>query len=397
MSLALGIAIGRIWFSGAPASQVEATSQEAEPEPLYWVAPMDPNYRRDQPGKSPMGMDLVPVYADQHSSDAILIEPQVEQNLGVRSETVTRGPFWRRIRATGQIEPDQGQVSHIHLRTAGWIEVLNLRAEGDPVKTGEVLLEFYSPEVVNAQRELLQVLRGGNQSLLEGAREKLRALGVSQVDIEGLVSSRQGSDTFRILAPHDGIVAELNVREGMHVMPETEVLALADLSRVWVEARVFESQAAWVRAGQAAEVRIASLPGQVFEGEVDYVHPMLDATTQTLPVRIVLDNPDGQLRPDQYASVTLFGGRLDDVISIPREALIRSGDHQRVVVALGDGRFAVQEVVAGIESGDWVEIRAGLKEGYQVVVSGQFLIDSEASLAGSMRRLQANSMDHRHD
>jgi len=368
---------------------------EGEREILYWVAPMDPNFRRDKPGKSPMGMDLVPVYADPHSDQAedtsggVRISPAVENNLGVRTEVAAVRPLWRKIDATGYVSFDETRISHIHLRTEGWIMRLAVKAEGDAVAAGDVLFELYSPELLNAQKEYLQALQRGDQRLRRGGEEKLRALGMVRAEIEALAASGEVRENIRVQAPQDGVVTELNVREGMYVQPNTTVMSLADLSSVWLQAEVFESQAEWVAAGQAAEARLDYLPGQVFTGQVDYVYPVLDPKTRTLRVRLRFENGEGRLKPNMYAQVSIFGTLQPSALSIPREALIRAPGRDRVVVALEEGRFHVHEVMTGMESGDWVEIIAGVEEGDRVVTSAQFLIDSEASLAGSIRRLES--------
>jgi Cu(I)/Ag(I) efflux system membrane fusion protein len=384
-------------FAGGPAGE-SADSAQATPadrEILYWVAPMDPNFRRDKPGKSPMGMDLVPVYADQQGSgsdtagDGVRIAPAVENNLGVRTEVASVRPMWRKIEATGYVGFDETRIGHIHLRTEGWIVRQAVKAEGDRVRAGDLLFELYSPQLLNAQKEFLQALQRGDQRLQRGGEEKLRALGMVRSEITALAASGAVLENIRVQAPQDGVVTELNVREGMYVQPNTTVMSLADLSSVWLQAEVFEAQARWVAAGQAAEARFGYLPGEVFTGQVDYVYPVLDPKTRTLRVRLRFDNRDGRLKPNMYAKVSIFGTLQPSALSIPREALIRAPGRDRVVVALGQGRFHVHEVMTGMESGDWVEIIAGIEEGDRVVTSAQFLIDSEASLAGSIRRLES--------
>ena len=361
---------------------------EKEKEILYWVAPMDPSYRRDKPGKSPMGMDLVPVYAeDTGDEDAVRIDPVVVQNLGVRTAKAQRRSLFRKVEATGYVGFDESRVSQINLRTEGWIERLLVRNEGERVKKGQLLFEFYSPQLVNAQKEYVQAKRRNDAGLLTAAEEKLLALGMVRADVQRLQKSSKVSNTVQVLAPQDGTVTSLKVQEGMYVKPANEILSLADLSSVWLQAEVFESQADWVVESQSAEARLNYLPGEVFSGRVDYVYPVLDPKTRTLQVRLRFDNPDERMKPNMYASVTIFGKPHPAALSIPREALIRGQDIDRVVVALGEGRFTVHEVMTGIESGGWQEIIAGLEEGDDVVTSAQFLIDSEASLAGSIHRL----------
>ena len=218
---------------------------------------MDPNYRRDEPGKSPMGMDLVPVYADEAGEgDEVKISPSVENNLGVRTEAAKVRPLWRRIEATGYVGFDETRISHINTRVQGWIVRLQVDAEGERVSEGDLLFELYSPELVNAQKEYLQAMRRGGDTLLAGADEKLRALGVIPSDILALRKRGTASENIKIVAPQDGIVSSLSVREGMYIQPNTSIMSLADLSTVWLQAEVFESQADWVADGQAAEATL---------------------------------------------------------------------------------------------------------------------------------------------
>mgnify|MGYP001819067240 FL=1 len=367
--------------------------EKKEPEILYWVAPMDPTYRRDEPGKSPMGMDLVPVYGETGAdSDAVHISAAVEQSLGVRTSKAERRSLSRKVVATGYVGFDESRVSQINLRTEGWIERLLVKNEGERVKKGQLLFEFYSPQIVNAQKEYVQAKRRNDAQMLSATEEKLLALGIVQADIQRLAKTSKVTNTVQVLAPQDGTVTSLNVREGMFVKPATEIMSLADLSSVWLQAEVFESQTDWVLESQSAEARLNYMPGEVFSGRVDYVYPVLDPKTRTLQVRLRFDNPNERMKPNMYAQVTIFGKSHPGALSIPREALIRGQDTDRVVVAIGDGNYTVREVMSGIESGGWLEIIAGLEAGDEVVTSAQFLIDSEASLAGSIQRLDADRM-----
>jgi Cu(I)/Ag(I) efflux system membrane fusion protein len=394
-AFAAGVVLGPKLTGPGKGSVGVDTSAPQEREILYWVAPMDPNFRRDKPGKSPMGMDLVPVYADESvAGDGVAINPTVVNNLGVRTEKAQRRPLWRRIEATGYVGFDETRISHINTRVAGWIGRLGVSAEGERVRRGDLLFELYSPELVNAQKEYLQVFQRGDARLLRGAEEKLRALGMIPSEIEKLKQRGSASENIKIVAPQDGIVATLGVREGMYIQPNTSIMSLADLSSVWLQAEVFESQAEWVAAGQAAEARLDYIPGAEFSGQVDYVYPVLDPVTRTLRVRLRFDNPDEQLKPNMYARVSIYGKLKPEALSVPREALIPAPGRDRIVVAQGDGNFRVHEVLTGLESGAYVEIVAGLEEGASVVTSSQFLIDSEASLAGSIQRLEAVDAAH---
>jgi Cu(I)/Ag(I) efflux system membrane fusion protein len=388
-----GVLLGPKWTGTANDSGDGGREAAAEPKVLYWVAPMDPGFRRDKPGKSPMGMDLVPVYEDRTGgSDAVTISPSVENNLGVRSEKAVVRPLWRRIEATGYVGFDETRISYINTRVSGWIVHLQVNAEGERVSRGDLLFELYSPELVNAQKEYLQAAQHGEQRLLTGAEEKLRALGMIPSEIKAVVQRGTASEKIKIVAPQDGILATLNVREGMYIQPNTTIMSLADLSTVWLQAEVFESQADWVAAGQAAEARLEYMPGTEFSGQVDYVYPVLDPVTRTLRVRLRFDNPNERLKPNMYARVSIYGRLKPNALSIPREALIPAPGLDRVVVALGGGRFQVREVLTGLESGSFVEILAGVEAGDEIVTSAQFLLDSEASLAGSIQRLEASDV-----
>ena len=386
-AFAAGIGMAR-WFAPSPASP-----PQAERKVLYWVAPMDKNYRRDKPGKSPMGMDLVPVYADAAPTedDVVAIDPAVVQNLGVRSVAAERGVLQRRIETVGYVQYDENTMQHIHTRVEGWIESLSVQATGDPVAKGQILFEIYSPTLVNAQREYLAAKAQGNHELRSASQERLAALGMPAAEIDALDRTGQPRHRVRIPAAADGVTTHLGVRDGYHVTPATHVLSIADLNRVWVLAEVFERQAAWVAPGQRAEVRLEHRPGEQWAGTVDYVYPELDPQTRSLKVRIAFANPVLTLRPNMFARVVLFGDDSAPVVHIPRQALIRGGDFDRVAIDLGSGRFRSVRVAAGIEAGERVEVREGLEAGQRVVVSGQFLIDSESNMATALARSDGES------
>ena len=366
-----------------------ALADEEDREVLYWVAPMDPNYKRDKPGKSPMGMDLIPVYKDgqQGTGSEVVISPQVVQNLGVRTATVERSKLWRRVSTVGFVDYDESKLSHIHLRTQGWIESLTVQSEGDRVQKGQLLFKLYSPELVNAQEEYLQALTIGSTTLIYASKQRLFALGIPSSEIKRLDRERIAQQAISYYAPQDGVVSSLKVRDGMFVKPENQIATLADLSTVWVTAEVFERQSSWVEVGQPAEVRFSYLPGEKFEGQVEYVYPNLDRMTRALTARLKFDNPGETLKPNMFGDVYIFSGAKENIIVVPRESVIRTGTSERVILAKGKGRFEPREVITGIESGDWIEIQSGLNEGEDVVISGQFLIDSEASTKASFTRM----------
>lgn len=392
-AVALGVVIGR----GVPKDGDRAGAPEAgEREILYWVAPMDPNYRRDAPGKSPMGMDLVPVYADEAAAAdpaVVAIDPTIVNNLGVRTSPVGRGPLSRRVDTVGYVGYDEDTLEHIHTRVDGWIERLAVKAAGDPIRRGQLLFELYSPTLVNAQQEYLAAKNSGNTVLLGASRERLAALGVTASEIARLDRERTTQQLISVFADTDGYVASLGVRQGIFVTPATDIMSIARLDQVWVLAEVFERQAAWVEEGQQAEVEFDYLPGRKWQGTVDYVYPELDAETRTYTVRLRFDNEDQVMRPNMFARITIYGTEKEPVLHVPREALIRGGAANRVVLALGEGRFRSQPVEVGIESGDRVEIRSGLRADDVVVTSGQFLIDSESNIESALARMEQAARD----
>jgi Cu(I)/Ag(I) efflux system membrane fusion protein len=335
-------------------------------------------------------MDLVPVYADEVDATpgTVKIDPTVVNNLGVRTSQAESGPLPRRIETVGYIGYDEDTLQHVHTRVDGWIETLATKATGDPVVKGQLLFELYSPTLVNAQQEYLAALASNNTMLRSASRDRLIALGVTQSEISRLERERTPTQGVKVYAETDGVIAHLGVREGIFVTPATEVMSVARLDRVWVLAEIYERQAAWVEPGQQAEVELDYLPGRRWQGTVDYVYPELDATTRTLKVRIRFDNEGEVLRPNMFARVTLLGNETDSVVHVPREALIRGGNTDRVVLSLGEGRFRSQAVETGIESGDRVEIRNGLESGDVIVTSGQFLIDSESDIDSALLRME---------
>lgn len=389
--LAVGFAIGRYGPVSTSGSGVTENDTGAAGDVLYWVAPMDPNYRRDEPGQSPMGMDLVPVYAGAAGREPgyIKIDPIMAQNLGVRTALAVRSDLPRAFETVGYVAYDEDTVQHVHTRVDGWIERLVAKASGERVTRGQLLFELYSPTLVSAQEEYLAALRSGNRSLTAASRDRLLALGVSSTDIDRLTKDRKARRTVPVRAESDGVIAHLGVREGIFVTESTEIMSVARLDSVWLFADVFERQASWVQPGQQATVRLDYRPGEIFSSTIDYVYPELDPVTRTLRVRLRFDNKSELLRPNMFARVTIDGTGFGEVVHVPREAVIRGGRINRVVVDLGDGQFKVTPVIVGMESGDRVAIRNGLKAGDRIVISGQFLLDSESNIEAALRRLES--------
>lgn len=373
--------------SPTSSAMVEGSTSGSRPV-LYWYAPMDPNFRSENPGKSPMGMDLVPKYADEVDGQpgVVAIDPTMVNNLGLRTALAERSSLSRLIDTVGYVSYDEDTMHQIHTRVDGWIEKLVTNASGDPVAKGQLLFELYSPTLVSAQEEYLAALRSSNSALRNASRNRLVALGVTSTEIRRLDKERSVRQRIPVYAMADGVVVNLGVRHGMFVTPSIEVMSIASLDSIWVLAEVFERQAAWVKPGQPATVNLDYLPGETLRGTVDYVYPELNPKTRTLTVRLRFDNEELSLRPNMFARVSIQGEGVGEVVHVPREALIRGGSVNRVVVDLGNGRFRSRAVTIGIESGDRIEIREGLSVGERVVTSAQFLIDSESNIGAALNR-----------
>ena len=368
-------------------STATALEEADRGEILYYRHPHNPEITSETPAKDEMGMNFIPVYAN--AGGTVTLSPGMVQNLGVRTAVAERGNLWRKIDTVGYIEYNEALVRHIHPRASGWVQELNVRSEGERVQEGDILFRFYSPDIVNAQEEFIAALESGNRRLVRASRDRLESLGVVESDIESIATTRIVMNPLPFYATRDEVVAALNVREGMYVSPSVEIMALADLSSVWLVADVFAAQADWVAEDQPVEATLPYRPGETWEGRVDFVSPVLDPKTRTVKARLRFPNPDETLKPNMFANVSIYGGPKRDIVIIPREALIRTGMEARVILAEGDGRFSATAVIPGMESGEYVEIIAGIEPGDVVVTSGQFLIDSEASLNASLDRLQS--------
>lgn len=383
---------GLLTFSLGGGNSRSETSPGAKQEPLYWVAPMDPNYRRDKPGKSPMGMDLIPVYdegakANDEGPGTISISPDVINNLGVRTRLVERQPLHTEIVTVGYVKYDEDKLIHIHPRVSGWVEKLFVKAAGDPVHQGEPLYSLYSPELVNAQEELVLALNRKNARLIQAAEDRLKALQIPAESIKALKRTLKIQQTVTFYAPQTGVVDNLNIREGYFVQPGKTMMSIGALDQVWVEAEIFERQAALVKAGDPVTMTLDYLPGKMWSGQVDYIYPTLDSKTRTVRLRLRFENPDFALKPNMFAQVAVHSDSAKQLLVIPREALIRTGSQDRVVLALGEGSFKSIAVKVGREDQSIAEVIEGVSEGDRVVTSAQFLLDSESSKTSDFKRM----------
>ena len=365
---------------------------------LYWVAPMDPGYRRDKPGKSPMGMDLVPVYAERENGNgALRIRSEVLNAIGARYAPVTRESLSLVFTAPAAVRPNADRIAHIHVRTEGWVEKLHANAEGNSVRAGDLLFDIYSPALVSAQEEYLQAVKSDRTPLARAGEERLRALGMLPSQITALRDAGRVQPLYQQRAPQDGVILELNIREGMYVQPGTTIMSLADISSVWLEAALFPSQLDQISVGDGLAFRTLSGETATRRAVVDYIYPTIDDVTRTARVRAAVDNADGLLRPGQFIRADFRGPVRANVLAVPNAAVIRSRGSTRVILELGEGRFQPAEVSTGLVTDSHTEIISGLSEGESVVISAQFLIDSEASLEPALRRMEGSEQEHQHE
>ncbi len=362
-------------------------------EVLYWYDPMVPDRRFEQPGKSPfMDMQLVPKCADE-ASGGVRVSPAMVQNLGIRTTQARMMDIAPSVHAVGRVELDERLIAEVQTLTPGFVETLAVRAEGEPISRGSRVATVYSPELLAAQQEYAALVRmrgsAVTPSLREAAGNRLRLLGLPSGAIQRLSRGGAPQRTYPVFAPVSGIVREIGARPGAQVTPGQSIVTLADLSRVLVIAQVPEVALGNVGVGRPAEVSFPAYPGETFEGRVDYIFPTLDPESRTARARITLANPGLRLKEGMFANVRILGtGGM--ALVVPSEAVIDTG-RRKVVVVRRDNAFIPVEVVTGREAEEMTQIVRGLQPGAEVVVSGQFLIDSEASLSGVMRRLNANA------
>jgi RND family efflux transporter MFP subunit len=409
---------GNCPICGMKLTPIKSTSPQAGARPggaskgertiLYWRAPMDPTEIYDHPGKSKMGMDLVPVYEGEEAAGAgsIAIEPSVQQNMNLRTAPVERRDISVVIRAFGTITYAQDRESSVNTKIGGWIEKLYVNTAGQAVKRGDPLLEIYSPELVSTQEEYLLALKNKKElaqspyesirqdadRTLAAARERLKYWDISDREIAEIERSGRTRRTVLLNSEIDGIVTHKAVVEGDKVGPGMDLLHIADLRRVWVEAAVYESEIPLLRLGQRAEIELDYRPEYRLEGKVDFIYPFLDSKSQANNVRLVFENPDLVLKPDMYATVRIFAPTIEHSLAVPAEAVLRSGTRDLVFVAQGEGTFEPREVKIGVESSDgFTQVVSGLLDGERVVVSGQFLLDSESRTREAIAKMRAAS------
>ena len=390
-----GMREGMQMAGAAPASP--ATSDKIGPvtgrRVLYWHDPMVPGQKFDKPGKSPfMDMQLVPVYADEAGSEGtVSIDARIVQNLGIRTAEVVKGSLAPRLEVVGNIAYNERELVLVQARVGGFVEKLYVRAPLDRVQKGQALVEILAPDWVAAQEEYLALRRMQTpdaESLVAAARQRMLLVGMSEDAIQKVESTGKVWPRATLHAPASGVIAELGVREGMTVMTGATLFRINALGSVWLNAEVPVAEASGLKPGQPVEAKSVTYPGAVFKGRINALLPQVNQTTRTVVARIELANSEGRLVPGMFVSVDLSLAAKKETLLVPSEAMIRTGTRSVVVLSLGDGKFQPVEVVAGSEANDQTEIRKGLEAGQKVVVSGQFLIDSEASLKATGTRME---------
>ena len=380
-------------LTGAPDAPLDHV-KEHEPGPArdLYTCGMHPNVIQEGPGLCPIcKMDLTPMRPAAGGVTEITLDPGVVQNMGVRLATVTRGELDRGVRTLGEIAVAEDRRSVVNLRYDGWIEHLHVARTGDEVRRGQPLADVYSPELVAAQDEYLLARRtsGEDGALTLSARTRLEHLGMTGSQIDAVAAAGRASRVVTVFSPVSGHVLHKEVVQGSAVKAGTDLFHIADLDRIWVLAEVYEIDAPWVAEGQSATLEPSHAAGVRYLGTVDHAYPTLDERTRTLKVRMAFDNPDLSLRPGMFATVTLRVQAREGALKIPTEAILRSADRSSVYVADGDGVFRAVDVLTGLVGDTETEVLAGLDEGQRIVVSGQFLLDSESQLRQSTADLLA--------
>jgi RND family efflux transporter MFP subunit len=380
----------------------EPSNTTPKTEGQLYQGPMHPWIVQTEPGTCPIcGMDLVPVAPEKFTGE-LTIDPRVVQNMGVRVDQVVEGPLTRTIRTVGTVDYDETQVRDVNIKVKGWIEGLHVDSTGAHVAKGAPLFDIYSPELYAAQEELLlahqspSLTQGSptaqgsteSDSLLGAARTRLMYYDITTDQIEALLERDIPTKRMTIRSPHAGTVIDKHANDGMRVTPGMRVYRIADLSRIWVMATIYEYQLPYVHEGQAVTMTLPYLPGATFQGEVDYVYPYMNNNTREVKIRLAFENPDRQLKPGMFANVKLRDTIKNNAVLAPREAVLDTGERQVALVSTGGGTFEPRDLKLGPTTGDnQVQVLQGLKPGEKVVTSGQFLIDSEAKMRASLARM----------
>ncbi|HSM13092.1 MAG TPA: efflux RND transporter periplasmic adaptor subunit [Thermoanaerobaculia bacterium] len=385
---------------------------EGDRKILFYRNPMDPTITSPVPARDEMGMDYVPVYSDEVGEAAsqgatVTIDPGVVQNMNVQTAEVERRDLARKIRTVGYLDYDQEKMVSVTTKYAGFVEKVYVNYIGEPVRRGQPLYEVYAPELVQTQRELLAALgfarrlegtseeaRGRAEALVDAARSRLAFWDITAGQIEALEESGEPRRTLTVVAPAGGVVMmRMAGLEGMAIRPGMELFHIADLSTLWLSVEVFEDQLAWLREESEAEISLSYFPGEMFRGRIRFVEPQVNEKTRTVGLRVEVPNRDGRLRAGMYATVQFAPVMVENAVVVPSQAVLRTGERDLVVVALGEGRFAPREVRLGVEGDHFQQVLDGVEPGERVVTSAQFLLDSESNLREAIQKLIASRRD----
>ncbi len=388
-------------------TKVSSAKSQGERKIKYWRAPMDPTYISNKPGKSPMGMDLIPVYEDEIEEGAITIDPNTVQNMGLRIASVKTGKLTRTIRTVGNIDYDEKNLYIINTKVGGWIERLYVNTTGEQVEKGQPLLEIYSPELVSTQEEYLSALknyqelkdspyeeaRSGALELLNSTRKRLEYWDIDERQIKKLEQTGEIEKTLTIYSPTRGVVTHKNAIEGAYVKTGSDLFRIADLSTVWVLGSIYEYELPFVKLGQEVNMSLSYIPGETFQGRLTYIYPYLSQKTRDVKIRLEFPNPGFRLKPEMYVNVVIESELKGERILIPEEAVIRSGKREIVFVDLGEGKYSPREITTGASSeGGVIEVKNGLLPGELIVTSAQFMLDSESKTQEAIQKMMKSKM-----
>lgn len=381
-----------------------SAQSNGEREILYWRAPMDPNEIYDEPGKSKMGMDLVPVYADEAGSSGIVkIDGVLQQQMNLQTTVAKKQNIQKTIYTNGVLTPDERKEYAVTTKVSGWVDELHVNYTGQEVRKGEKLLEIYSPELVSAQEEVLTAveyqklvenskdneIKKSGEELLENSLRKLRLLDIPEKDINKLIEEGKVKKNLTLYAPFDGIVLKKNVDEGEKIIAGKTLLQIADLRNLWLKADIYENELPLISVGSSAEITFSYFPGEVLNGRVSFIYPTVDPQTRTVQVRFDIPNPNLTFKPSMFATVEIKGKTIKNVVTVPEQSIIRSGKDAIVIVALGEGKFKPASVKLGQYAEGYYQVLDGLTAGTKVVTNSQFLIDSESNLRSAVNKFQS--------
>ncbi|VAX10945.1 Probable Co/Zn/Cd efflux system membrane fusion protein [hydrothermal vent metagenome] len=389
-------------------SDASAAGGTGEREVLFWRNPMNPAITSPVFTQDSMGMDYLPVYADDggdsdEPAGTVKIDPVTVQNIGVRTARAEQRSLARHLNALGQVDFNEERLARLHPKTSGWIEQLRVDETGVRVSKGTILLALYSPDLVSAQREYLVALENwesvrnssvdrmkkSTKSLLRSSRERLELFDVPAHQIKELEQSRKIKKQLHIHSPFAGRIMHIGAREGQYITPKDELYLIADLGRIWVNVDVYEDDLPWMKIGDRAEMTVRAAPGRLFEGKITFIHPTMQKKSRTVRVRLEFDNPDLLLKPGMFANVVLHTDAQPNAVVVPSEAIVRSGTHEQVFVVRAPGKFEPRRVTLGVSADGFTQILEGVKAGEEVVTSSQFLIDSESKLREATAKMMA--------